>query len=73
LSGESFRLALERPQGEFNTRYQEVTIPKSVGKFVRAFRDMTAVLHDEKENDYPLEHELVVHETMLRASGYEID
>ena len=44
-----------------------------MGKFVRAFRDMTAVLHDKKENDYPLEHELVVHETMLRASGYEID
>ena len=73
LSGDSFRLALERPQGEYKTGYQDVTVPQGEGIFVRAFQDMAAVLREEKDNDYSLEHELAVHETVLRASGYEID
>jgi predicted dehydrogenase len=73
LGGHSFRLALERPQSTYKQGYQDVTLPKGPGIFVSAFRDMAAVLRGEKENDYPLSHELAVHETILRASGYRID
>lgn len=73
LNGQTFRLALEQPRGKYKTGYQEVTIPAGPGKFVRAFQDMAAVLRGEKENDYPLSHELAVHETILRASGYSIE
>ena len=72
LGGQDFRLALERPQGKFKQGYQDVTLPKSPGIFMSAFRDMAAVLRSEKENDYPLSHELAVHETILRASGYDV-
>jgi len=73
LSQQNFRLALERPQGDYKQGYQDVKLPEGPGIFVSAFRDMAAVLRGEKENDYPLSHELAVHETTLRASGYSID
>ena len=72
LGGQSFRLALEHPRGTYKKGYQEVALPKGPGVFVSAFRDMAAILRGEKENDYPLEHELAVHEATLRASGYDV-
>lgn len=73
LGGQSFRLALEHPREGYETGYQDVTVPKGHGIFVSAFRDMAAILRCEKENDYPLSHELAVHEAVLRASGYQVD
>ena len=73
LGGHAFRLALEKPRDKYKTGYQDVTVAKGPGIFVSAFRDMAAVLRGEKENDYPLSHELAVHETVLRASGYPVD
>ena len=72
LGGQSFRLALERPQGKYKKGYQDVTLPKSSGIFVSAFRDMAAILREEKENDYPPSHEIAVHEATLRACGYSL-
>ena len=72
LGGQSFRLALEHPKAAYKKGYQDVTVSKGPGIFVSAFRDMAAVLRGEKENDYPLSHELAVHETILRASGYSV-
>lgn len=72
LGGNRFRLALEKPREGYKTGYQDVTLPDGPGIFVSAFRDMAAVLRGEKENDYPLSHELAVHETILRASGYKV-
>jgi len=73
LGGETFRLALEQPRDSYHAGYQEVTVPAGPGIFDRAFQDMAAVIRDEKGNDYPLDHELAVHETVLRASGYDVD
>ncbi|MEO2031133.1 MAG: Gfo/Idh/MocA family oxidoreductase [Planctomycetaceae bacterium] len=72
LGGDSFRLALEHPRDTYRKGYQDVTIPKGPGVFISAFRDMAAILRDEKETDYPLSHELAVHEATLRASGYDV-
>jgi predicted dehydrogenase len=72
LGGQSFRLALEQPRGKYKKGYQDVTLPQAPGIFISAFRDMAAILHGEKETDYPLSHELAVHETTLRASGYNV-
>ena len=71
LGGNTFRLALEKPQGDYKVGYQEVTVPKGPGIFISGFKDMAAVLREEKENDYPLSHELAVHEAILKASGYK--
>ena len=72
LGGQSFRLALEHPKGDYKKGYQDVSLPKGPGIFISAFRDMAAVLREEKKTDYSLEHELAVHETILRASGYQV-
>lgn len=72
LGGNTFRLALERPRDSYKQGYQDVTVPNSPGIFISAFRDMAAILRDEKETDYPLSHELAVHEATLRASGYDV-
>ena len=72
LRGNSFRLALEKPRGEYKTGYQDVTLPDGPGIFISAFRDMAAVLRGDKQTDYPLSHELAVHEMILRASGYDL-
>jgi len=73
LGGLDFRLTLEQPRGEYKKGYQTVSVSKGPGIFVSAFRDMAAILHGEKETDYPLSHELAVHEAVLRASGYRVD
>lgn len=73
LGGKEFQLALEEASGDYKQGYQKVTIPKGPGIFVSAFKDMAAVLRGEKENDYPLSHELAVHEAILRASGYNVN
>ena len=72
LGGRSFRLALERPQETYKKGYQDVTLPEGPGIFASALRDMAAILRDEKATDYPLAHELAVHEAILRASGYDV-
>ncbi|MCH2202113.1 MAG: Gfo/Idh/MocA family oxidoreductase [Fuerstiella sp.] len=72
LGGQSFRLALEHPHDGYQIGYQDVTLPEGPGKFISAFRDMAAILRHEKETDYPLSHELAVHESTLRASGYSV-
>ena len=72
LGGQTFRLALEHPKGNYKKGYQDITLPKGPGIFVSAFRDMAAVLREEKKTDYPLDHELAVHEAILRSSGYQV-
>jgi hypothetical protein len=49
-----------------------VTLPDGPGIFASAFRDMAAILRGKKETDYPLSHELAVHEMILQASGYDL-
>lgn len=71
LGGNTFRLALENPRDPYKTGYQEVTVPKGPGIFVSAFKDMAAILREEKDKNYPLAHELAVHESILKASGYK--
>lgn len=70
--GTQFRLALERPQGKYETGYQDVTLRPGPRGFITAFRNLAALIREEKENDYPPEHDLAVHEATLLASGYSI-
>ena len=73
LGRTQFRLALEKPRGGYKTGYQDVTLPPGPPGFVSAFGDLAAIVRGEKETDYPPEHDLAVHEAVLRASGYTVD
>ncbi len=72
LGGNTFRLALEKPHEGYKTGYQDLTLETGPGIFVSAFLDLAAVVRNEKENDYGLDHELAVHRAMLLASGYDV-
>ena len=71
LGGNTFRLALERTHDGYKKGYQDITLEKGPGIFISAFLDLAAVVRGEKEDDYGLDHELAVHEAVLKASGYD--
>ena len=66
-----FRLALERTHDGYKKGYQDISLEKGPGIFISAFLDLAAVVRGEKEDDYGLDHELAVHEAVLKASGYD--
>ena len=43
------------------------------GRFDGEFIDLAAIIRGEKETDNPAEHDLIVHETILRASGVPLN
>lgn len=63
------RLALDAPRGEYRKGYQELTFPKPSGRYDRQFEDLAKVVRGEKAFTFTPEHDLAVHETVLRASG----
>ncbi len=67
------RLALDAPHGDFTKGYQDVTFPKSTGRYDRDFADLAAVIRGEKPFAYTPEHDLAVEESLLLASGLPID
>jgi predicted dehydrogenase len=63
------RLALDTPHGEFKKGYQDVTFPKSSGRYDRDFADLAEVIRGEKAFEFTPEHDLAVEETLLLACG----
>ena len=63
------RLALDAPHGEFKKGYQDVTFPKSGGRYDRDFADLAKVIRGEKAFEFTPEHDLAVEETLLLACG----
>ena len=72
LNQSNFRLALDRPRGPYQRGYQEVKMSRGPG-FVGDFLDLAAIIRGEQETDFPPSHDLAVHESVLRASGYAVD
>ena len=69
LEPPKLRLALSKEQGGYSRGYQDVDLPKSPGRYDGEFVDLAAIIRGEKEPDFSHEHDLAVHETVLRASG----
>jgi len=72
LNGAAFRLALDRPRGSYSQGYQDVTLPEKPRRYVADFQDLAAIIRGEKENEFPPQHDLAVHEAVLNGSGYEM-
>lgn len=51
---------------------QEVTFPTPPGRYDEQLIELAQIIRGEKANPYPLEHELVVQEALLAASGYPL-
>lgn len=62
-------LALSSPRGGYKKGYQEVELPKLAGRYDGDFADLARIVRGEKAPDFGPEHDLAVHEAILRASG----
>lgn len=73
LEPPTLTLSLTKPQGAFQRGRQEVALPKSEGRYHGEFRDLAAVVRGEKAFGWSAEHDLHVHEAVLRAAGMPVD
>ena len=67
------QLGLSRSCGEFKKGFQAVRIPRSSGRYDGEFLDLAKVIRGEKQLAWSHEHDLIVHEAVLRASGMKVD
>jgi hypothetical protein len=73
LEPPKIQLALDRPRGEFKKGIQTVELPRATGRYDDEFRDLAKIIRGEKTLAWDSAHDLVVQETLLRASGMPLD
>lgn len=62
------RLMLDRPQGEFKKGVQTVKVP-NLPRYAADWVDFAKAIRGEKKWEFTSEHDLIVQETILQASG----
>jgi predicted dehydrogenase len=68
LDNPAVRVALSKDHGEYRKGYQDIKLPK-YERYVDDAADMARVIRGEKASDFPLDHDLAVQETLLKACG----
>ena len=63
------KLAFDRPRGGFIKGFQQVELPSSNGRYAAEFEDLAKVVQGEKELAWNSQHDLIVQESVLLASG----
>ncbi len=66
-------LTLDTPRAEFKRGYQEIALPKMPGRYDDQLAELARVIRGEEENKYSPQHDLAVHDTILRASNMPLD
>jgi hypothetical protein len=66
-------LTLSKPRGGYKAGTQAVTFPKMPGRYDDHLLELARIIRGEKESEYTPEHDLIVEETLLRASGLPVD
>jgi len=72
LDAPNVRLTLDRDRGEYRKGMQEVRFG-NYSRYVGDADDMARILRGEKECDFLYDHDLAVQETVLRASGMDLN
>ena len=72
LESGKFVLSLDRARGEFKKGNQMVQL-KGGRSYVAEFADLAKVIRGEKNLDWSFEHDLTVHETLLRICGMSLE
>ena len=67
---QKLRLALSEARDSFKKGYQEVGFPQIPGRYDDQLIELAQIIRGERENPYPLEHELLVQKCLLEACGY---
>ena len=68
LDDPSARLTLSKPRGSWAAGAQDVPFPKYT-RYVGDAADMAKIIRSEKSSDFNSQHDLIVQETLLQASG----
>lgn len=66
-------LSLAKACGPYRKGRQTLSLPKMTGRYDGEFADLAAVIRGQKALAWTPEHDLAVHETVLRASGLPLD
>jgi predicted dehydrogenase len=62
------RVFLRKPQGTYRAGWQDITLPPQP-RFVGDFKDLARAIKTGEPLKHSYDHELLLHETLLRASG----
>jgi len=65
-------LTLDRPRGTFVKGRQEVSMPQMTGRYDDHLIELARIILGEKEPEYASDHDLLVQELVLRASGLSV-
>lgn len=60
-------LTLEQASGKYTKGIQEISLPEMPGRYDEQLTDFALQIKGEKKSDYLTTHDLLVHETLLRA------
>ena len=66
----SLQLALAEDRDPYKKGYQEVSFPPPPGRYDEQLIELAQIIRGERENPYPLEHEMLVQQCLLEACGY---
>lgn len=62
------RVAMRKPQGPYKAGWQQIDLPPQP-RYIGDFQELARALKSDKPLKHSYEHELTLHETLLRASG----
>ena len=66
LDNPSVKVAFSNPRGKYSKGYQEISLPK-YSRYIDDAADMAKIIRDEKETDFPYEHDYTVQKSVLEA------
>jgi predicted dehydrogenase len=61
--------ALDKPLKGYTKGYQEVKLATMPGRYDEQLTELARIIREEKESEYPPEHDLAVQEAVLKASS----
>jgi predicted dehydrogenase len=70
LEPPALRLCLSEPRGGYQAGWQDVAVP-NIPRYVRDLQELARCIRGEQAFPYSKEHDLTMHETLLRACGVE--
>jgi len=73
LEPPNVELVLTEAHGTMAKGRHVVSLPKMPGRYDEHLIEFARIVRGEKETEYPPEHDLAVHEAVLRAAGMPVD
>jgi predicted dehydrogenase len=67
------KMALDQRFGKYDEGYQSINLKKMSGRYDDQLRDFARMVKGEKEADFSMGHDLLVHRTLLDACGFLSD